>query len=71
MNTAIRLGWNLTPEEHNCPHNSWANTASQTLSDGYLVTIEGVDWRQACRDHGFYGAIQKVKTAHRQRKAKA
>jgi hypothetical protein len=32
------------------------------------VHYEGIDWQQACRDHGFYGAIQKVKEAHRRRK---
>jgi hypothetical protein len=69
MNTAIRLGWNLTPQEHDDRACSWADTASRTVTAGHPVTIEGVDWQQACRDHGFGGAIMKVKAAHRLRKA--
>ena len=65
----IRLGYNLTPAEFNCWANSWADSASRSLRDGYPVTIEGVDWQQACHDHGFYGAIMKVKAAHQLRKA--
>ncbi len=71
MHTAIRLGYYLTPQEHDDRACSWADTASRTVAAGHPVTIEGVDWQPACRDHGFYGAILKVKAAHRQRKAAA
>jgi hypothetical protein len=66
----IRLSYYLTPQEHDCPGNAWASTATETVRSGFPVTIEGVSWQEACKDHGFYGAIQKVKAAHRIRKAK-
>ena len=56
----------LDYESRSC---GWADAASNYCRQGYPVHYEGVDWQQACRDHGFYGAIDKVKTAYRQRKS--
>lgn len=45
--------------------NSWASAASHYCHElNYPVHYEGIDWKQACRDHGFYGAIMKVKAAY-------
>lgn len=57
----------LTQAEYESRHNSWAGAASEYCHNGHPVHYEGVDWQQACRDHGFYGAIDKVKTAYRLR----
>ena len=67
----IRLSYRLTPAEYDDRGSSWADSASRTVADGFPVTIEGVDWQQACRDHGFFGAIQKVEAAYRIRKGQA
>lgn len=64
----VRLSYRITDAEHDDPASGWATGASETVADGFPVSIEGVDWQQACRDHGFFGAIQKVKAAHRIRK---
>lgn len=49
---------------------AWASNFS-TLSHAYglRVIVEGLDWSQACRDHGFYGAIMKAKAAAQTRYA--
>jgi hypothetical protein len=60
----------LTQAEYECYGNSWASAASEYCHRGYPVHYEGIDWQQACRDHGFYGAIDKVKAAYRQRQYK-
>ncbi|NBW05267.1 MAG: hypothetical protein EBR92_04985 [Alphaproteobacteria bacterium] len=57
----------LTLADYESRHNSWASAASHYCQNGYPVHYEGIDWQQACRDHGFYGAIQKVKEAYRAR----
>jgi hypothetical protein len=49
-------------------YNSWASAATNYCDNGYPVHYEGIDWQQACRDHGFYGAIAKVKAAYRLRR---
>lgn len=69
--TAIHMGYYLTPAEHDCPANSWADSASRSVAEGWPVSIEGIEWQSACRAHGFYGAIQKVKAAHQLRKQRA
>ena len=56
----------LTEAEYNCPGNSWADRAARN-PEGEALTVEGVAWKQACRDHGFFGAIGKVKQAYRVR----
>ena len=57
----------LTQADYECHGNAWASVATHYANTVGPVTYEGIDWKQACRDHGFYGAIQKVKTAYRQR----
>ena len=63
--------FHLTQADYESAHNSWASAASEYAHQGYPVIYEGVNWQQACRDHGFYGAIEKVKAAYRQRQYKA
>lgn len=65
--SAVNL-FRLTQAEYESRSNSWASAATEYCRRGYPVHYEGIDWQQACRDHGFYGAIQKVKEAHRRRK---
>lgn len=49
-------------------YNSWAMAASHYSNKlNYPVHYEGIDWTQACKDHGFIGAIAKVKAAYRLR----
>ena len=57
----------LTQDDYESPYNSWASAASHYANAVGPVTYEGIDWKQACKDHGFFGAIQKVKAAYRQR----
>ena len=57
----------LSKADYDSYSNSWASAATNYCQIGYPVNYEGIDWQQACRDHGFFGAIQKVKTAYRQR----
>lgn len=63
--------FHLTRADYESPWNSWASAASEYCQRGYPVHYEGVDWQQACRDHGFHGAIEKVKAAYRTRQYKA
>lgn len=60
-----RTYW-LTAEAFSCRACGWADELSRTNHDGQAV-IEGILWRQACRDHGFWGAVAKVKAAYRLR----
>ena len=74
MNTPASSGITIvsrltTEEAADRGGNHWATEASQSLAAGHGVEIEGVDWRQACRDHGFFGAIAQVKARHRARVA--
>lgn len=57
----------LTQADYECHHASWAGAATDYCRRGFPVHYEGIDWQQACRDHGFWGAVDKVKTAYRQR----
>ena len=61
------VSW-LTPEQA-LPGggNNWATVASDSLNAGHVVKIEGVNWAQACQDHGFWGAVAKVKARHHAR----
>ncbi len=59
--------FHLTQAEYESRSNSWASAATEYCHRGYPVHYEGIDWQQACRDHGFYGAIAKVKACYRQR----
>jgi len=54
----------LGANDVNCRSAAWASDFSY-LSDGYGLTVkvEGMDWRELCKNHGFYGAIEKVKSA--------
>ena len=61
--------FHLSQSDYESRSNSWADAASNYCRQGYPVHYEGVDWTQACRDHGFYGAIMKVKAARRSRMA--
>jgi hypothetical protein len=61
----------LTAEAYDCPGCGWADELSR-LNDklpqsGPVATVEGIDWRDACLDHGFWGAVAKVKGAYRLR----
>jgi hypothetical protein len=67
----VRAGFYLTEQESLCYANSWADTASRATAAGFAVSIEGIDWATACQDHGFYGAIAKVKAARLRRKLRA
>tara|TARA_S200002703_G_scaffold55718_1_gene48296 strand:+ start:224 stop:454 length:231 start_codon:yes stop_codon:yes gene_type:complete len=58
----------LTQFDYESRYNSWASAATNYCGQGYPVHYEGIDWQQACRDHGLYGAIAKVKTAYRLRR---
>lgn len=58
----------LTPEGFDCPACEWASELTRIARDGHPdLCCEGVTWLQACRDHGFWGAVQKVKAAYRRR----
>jgi hypothetical protein len=59
--------FHLTQADYESRWNSWASAASEYCQRGYPVHYEGVDWQQACQDHGLYGAIDKVKAAYRLR----
>jgi len=58
----------LGADDVNCRAAGWASNFSY-LSDGYGLTVkvEGMDWGELCKSHGFYGAIEKVKSAARSR----
>ena len=58
----------LNQFDYESRHNSWAYAATNYCDIGYPVHYEGIDWQQACQDHGFYGAIAKVKAAYRLRR---
>lgn len=63
-----QAGLYLTPEGFNCPAAGWASELTRIARDGHPdLCCEGVAWLQACRDHGFWGAVQKVKAAYRRR----
>lgn len=55
----------LTQADYESRWNGWASAASEYCQRGYPVHYEGIDWQQACRDNGFYGAIEKVKASYR------
>ena len=58
----------LNHSDYESHYNSWASAASCYVAEhGYPVIYEGINWKQACRDHGFQGAIAKVKAAYRLR----
>lgn len=60
--------FHLDQSGYESSHNSWASAASHYCHElNYPVHYEGIDWKQACKDHGFHGAIQKVKAAYRLR----
>lgn len=65
--TGIRIAHNITEKECNGELHGWADAASRACDSGFRVVIEGIDWAQACQDHGFYGAISEVKAARRRR----
>jgi hypothetical protein len=71
MNTTtpkgIRVDRWISREEYASRGNSWADTASREADPGVQVFVEGIDWRQACKDHGFWGAVDAVKKAHARR----
>ena len=58
----------LGADDVNCRSAGWASDFSY-LGDGYGLTVkvEGMDWKELCRNHGFHGAIEKVKSAARVR----
>jgi SH3-like domain-containing protein len=49
----------------------WSSNASY-LGHGYglRVMVEGLDWQTLCRNHGLYGAIEKVVAEARRRYAR-
>jgi hypothetical protein len=55
----------ITREELNSDINSWADADSRAVAAGFRVTVENIDWGQACQKHGFFGAIYMVKLARR------
>jgi hypothetical protein len=67
--TGVKIEHRITQQEHDSAFNGWADNASRACDAGFRVVIEGVDWAQACQDHGFYGAISKVKAGRRNRYA--
>ena len=64
-----RLNYNLADDEYAERTCQWASQATEYYDEGYPCTIEGVDWSQSCKDHGFWGAVQKVKSRYQLRKA--
>ena len=56
--------WQLTPEGLACRGCGWADQLYRInrdrFPDGPGVLCEGVCWRDACRAHGFWGAINRV-----------
>jgi len=71
MNTTTPKGtrldrW-LSRQEYASRANSWASNASREKASGAQVFVEGIDWSQACKDHGFWGAVGAVKRAHARR----